>query len=1162
MAITSHEQNVLIKLVVCMLGIAPGHTYLPVVTKGFEDLGKSLPDTATALASLPQFNALYPAGMSSAAFAAKFVGWMGLQADAVALRLVAEMFDAAIPPAQIILQAVLAIDGSNAPEYAAARALLNNRAEIANYHAQVLGRTDTDFAVLHQVLEQVTADPASVAAAQIALNPSPTPWAPPAPQTIALTSQVESLAGVATDDTFNGAIVGANSAGTTLQTGDSLAGGLGTDTLNIAVSGTIAAGPATTAVNGVILTGIEKVAVNNFNTGPTGGIAAVTIDAAQFDASLATLALSASATTAQLGNTAFINVAKIVDAEMGNGGGGLQIVYNAPLVAGGADSMKLTLSNQTGSGTFKADGIETLNVVSNTSANTVALAGSTLATIHISGAANLNLGSLAASVTKVDATGFTGGMSLDVGAGVGYNILAGSGNDTVTVGAAALAAANTVNGGLGNDTLQIGTAGTGTLAATLIGFEKIVLGADTGAYNLTTVDANVAAGATLAVNGAALTSGTNALGFNGAAELDGKFSVTGGAGDDSLTGGAQDDILIGGAGNDTLIGGLGADTLTGGAGADLFVYSTAAQSGSTAIDTITDFASTVDKLRFILDYSALSTGVDVNATLVANLAALSGKRGEFFYDAVAGRLSVNANNDTLIDNQDYQIKTATIVNGDLNFAITGAAFADTITGGAGDDTIAGGAGADVLDGGDGDDVFNVATLADFTTGVETVIGGAGNDTLKFNTGNQALILSAANLGAISGIEVLSINSGSALSSITLTDTVFTANGQALSIVNAHPSQGNLTVDGSTLGAGNAVTVTASTASGVNDTLTGGAGDDSFTFAGTTGLQAADTVTGGAGNDTIFLTATANVTAVLNGVRGVENITTVGSGGNISITVGADAVIAASSTLTVSAASSTGTNTFTYDGSLVTAAKSQNVTGSSGADTITGGIGNDTIAGGAGNDSLFGGSGSDDITSGDGADTINGDTGADTITLTADSSRDVVAYRRTTSLVLEAGTIAGGFPGDTVNGFATSGVSDILGFSNGALVRWGTLYPRDYQNITTTNGVVGAASVVITLGGANFTSTADLSVNANALSILGLLDTSSFRSNDQVVFLLDNGTNTYMWLYAETNGVAVEAGELYLLATLTGVADAGTFSSQSSTIGTLAGASASDFFSIG
>ena len=73
--------------------------------------------------------------------------------------------------------------------------------------------------------------------------------------------------------------------------------------------------------------------------------------------------------------------------------------------------------------------------------------------------------------------------------------------------------------------------------------------------------------------------------------------MDGGNGNDILLGGIGNDILNGGNGNDILSGGDGNDTLTGGAGVDSFLYNIAANA-STNFDTITDFTSGSDQLKF------------------------------------------------------------------------------------------------------------------------------------------------------------------------------------------------------------------------------------------------------------------------------------------------------------------------------------------------------------------------------------------------------------------------------------------------------------------------------------------------------------------------------------------------------------------------------------
>lgn len=156
---------------------------------------------------------------------------------------------------------------------------------------------------------------------------------------------------------------------------------------------------------------------------------------------------------------------------------------------------------------------------------------------------------------------------------------------------------DTIRGGPGSGD-QLGLHGSYSLvfqASTIQGIETLVLvgaGASAAAagagrnYNITLHDSNVAAGQVFTVLANTLVAGETAV-FDGSNETDGRFRIFGGQGSDTL---------IGGAGNDLLYGGLGADLLKGGAGADTFQYLKAAESTSTAFDTIQGFDFTMDRL--------------------------------------------------------------------------------------------------------------------------------------------------------------------------------------------------------------------------------------------------------------------------------------------------------------------------------------------------------------------------------------------------------------------------------------------------------------------------------------------------------------------------------------------------------------------------------------
>jgi Ca2+-binding RTX toxin-like protein len=173
--------------------------------------------------------------------------------------------------------------------------------------------------------------------------------------------------------------------------------------------------------------------------------------------------------------------------------------------------------------------------------------------------------------------------------------------------------ADSVDGGDGTDSLLLsgnyGAPATPFVFApdALFSIEKMTL--SDGQFFLKTDNANIAAGATLIVDG----THSNLLVFNAAFELDGNVEMTGGNGADALVGGQQDDVLKGGEGKDHLFGLMGHDQLTGGGGADTFVYGAAAHSLSSAPDWITDYDGSADTFDLPFAVSAVLAPVTANS---------------------------------------------------------------------------------------------------------------------------------------------------------------------------------------------------------------------------------------------------------------------------------------------------------------------------------------------------------------------------------------------------------------------------------------------------------------------------------------------------------------------------------------------------------------------
>lgn len=264
----------------------------------------------------------------------------------------------------------------------------------------------------------------------------------------------------------------------------------------------------------------------------------------------------------------------------------------------------------------------------------------------------------------------TGGAQSDtfVLSSEGDDWLNGGGGDDLFLVSGEFTHNDELNGGAGNDVVELSDGGAVVFSTrTLVDIETVNL-AFGRSYSMVSNDATVAADDRLTVDGHLLLK-ANVFAFDGSAEIDGRFSLLGGAGNDALKGGGQDDQIVGGAGNDTLqghsrsdvlTGGLGKDELFGGAGDDRFVYTSGIESTVAAFDRIHDWGGG-DRIDLsAIDTSAPAGGDQAFAFIGA--AAFSGVAGQL--RSVTGSnalISGDINGDGAADFQ-IQVNGAVVLN--------------------------------------------------------------------------------------------------------------------------------------------------------------------------------------------------------------------------------------------------------------------------------------------------------------------------------------------------------------------------------------------------------------------------------------------------------------------------------------------------------------------
>ncbi|SDE30695.1 calcium-binding protein [Desulfuromonas thiophila] len=410
-------------------------------------------------------------------------------------------------------------------------------------------------------------------------------------------------------------------------------------------------------------------------------------------------------------------------------------------------------------------------------------------------------------------------------------IAAGSGDDTIIMGAN-LTSLDTIDGGAGYDELTFTYAsadsGDDDALDQVTNVELITLGdPGSGATYITTLDDLVAAGATLEVDASAF-SATSGLFFNGSAETDGRFIITGGAGDDTLIGGDGDDIFTGG---DSL--NIATDYYTGGAGNDTFNV-------DLGHDHIYDLSGN--------DVLVVSAGAFATADVTADFTATSATRNDSVITE-AGNPLIGMPAAWLEVGNGVDVDLSAVTEGTYGFVVAaggvfgegnllastliGSAFDDWLIGGEDDDVLTGGAGDDLLFGGSGEDTFNVDAGSDIIDDLGNALVGA--DVLVVSAGATANATVSDDFNATAatrndGVAILTVDEDV---DVDLSAVVNGANG--------------FTLDAS---ANTAASVLVGSA--LDDTLLGGDGADTLT-----GGAGIDSLNGGEGADLLLITATSD-----------------------------------------------------------------------------------------------------------------------------------------------------------------------------------------------------------------------------------------------------------------------------------------------------------------
>jgi hypothetical protein len=706
----------------------------------------------------------------------------------------------------------------------------------------------------------------------------------PASTTTTLTTSLDTLSGTQYADTFKALFdysTTAASTSATISAGDKITAGLGTDTIELTVSGTLDGGAV--AVPAADITGLEKWYVRNTASEVTDGTDSLSMDASLFpgvtevwnDRSTATFGVTNLPTGAVFGikGNGSTTIGDTTTFDMKTATDALTLTLDGAIVADGETDIVNTGSpttatiNSTGAALNTTAGtVNTVDIVSLASGNNTltsltinATSGITFgrggtanaaitgltddSSITVTGAGDVVLETVDANVDTIDASAATGAITLVLPNNLATVTTLGSGDDSATTAANLVAtSAGSVDAGAGTDKLILGTnvahVDTAAEAAKYSNFETLSLNG--------TLDVSL------------MGTGITAIEISGATNSISKLNATQAA-----------------------------------------AITTTADSGASTI-ALSDSSGTSDSVSINLGngkgaaFNALAQTLNGFETI--NITA-NPKSGNADLDSVvhsltsdvATTVNLSSNNLGTIDFENVALtKIATIDASGMTGALTAAGnlvVGSTLTGSPKDDSVALGTVGSTYNGGAGADSFTGTALTHLESSsvFNTIDGGAGTDTVAITDSSIAFV--DTNFSKMSNLEIVTATSAGLPGAVTFTtggffDAKF-PDSVTVNITNGDGTKtaGVTTYAGSTYTGDLTLTVTSSVegnATGEDITVTTGSGSDTVTvslpkFVGSTTAIASGSVVinTGAGADTITFTQGGATAANTTGIYSID-----------------------------------------------------------------------------------------------------------------------------------------------------------------------------------------------------------------------------------------------------------------------------------------------------